>query len=123
MNFKKILFIININNIIMLQSNKFKKFIIKYALISSLCIWSVGSHFKEFTECIIQSVVHPFLSIDLNGDGEPDLQQIKYFNYKIFNITFPVGKLLLGAIDFLFELIFIFIIVWMIIRYSKLIKL
>lgn len=107
----------------MLQSNKLKKFIIKYALISSLCIWSVGSHFKDFTECIIKCIIHPFLSIDLNGDGEPDLQQIKDINYTIFNIRFPVGKLLLGTIDFLFELLFIFIIVWMIIRYSKLIKL
>ena len=103
-------------------SNKFKKFILKYSLISSLIVWAAGSHFKDFTQCIIESMIHPFLSLDLDNNGEPDLKQIKEYNRNIFNIKFPIGKLLIGIIDFIFTMLLIFGIIWLFVKYSSFIK-
>lgn len=105
------------------MDNKIKKFIIKYSLLSGLFVWAIGSHFKDFTKCIIESLIHPFISLDLNQDGHPDLEYLKHFKITILNSTFPIGKLFLAIIDFVAEILLIFIVIWIFIKYSKLIKL
>lgn len=105
------------------MDNKLKKFIIKYSLISALFIWAIGSHFKDFTKCVVESLIHPFMSMDLDQNGQPDLIQLKQFKITILNITFPIGKLFLAIINFVAEISLVLFIIWLFIKYSKLIKL
>ena len=93
------------------------------SLISALLVWAIGYHFKDLTNCIIESLIHPFMSIDLDNNGEPDLLQIKNMTITINNIIFPIGKLLTGIFDFMFKLLLIFGILSIIIKNTTLIKL
>lgn len=106
----------------MIISTKLKKFIIKYSLISSLFVWALGYHFKDFTQCIIDTIVHPLMSIDLDQNGEPDLLQFKRLKITINNVQFPIGKLIIGTIDFIVKILLIMLFVWLILNYSTLIK-
>lgn len=102
----------------MILSHKLKRFIIKYSLISSLLVWAAGSHFKDFTSCIIHSLIHPFVSLDIDSNGEPDLKQIKKFTVTIKGIKFPIGRLIIGTVDFLLTMMLIFAILWVFLKYS-----
>ena len=75
-----------------------KTFLIKYSLVGGVIMWTVNSSIKEFLTSFINNTVEPLFSIDLDGDGRPDLQKVKNWKVKVKGATFPVGKILLDLI-------------------------
>ena len=59
-----------------MEKHDIKEFIIKYALISSIIVWVIGSQLKDFLFNIVSLLIEPFFSIDLNDNGEPDLKEL-----------------------------------------------
>lgn len=101
---------------------KLKKYIIKSALISSIFIWALGSHLKDFTNSLTNVLIIPFLEIDLNLDGKSDITQIKKLKLKIGDLNFPIGELIKAVIELTFKVIVIYGIFLLLLNYSGLIK-
>ena len=101
---------------------KMKKYIIKSALISSIIIWALGSHLKDFTDSLTNVLIIPFLEIDLNLDGKSDITQIKKWKLKIGKLNFPIGELIKAVLELTFKVIVIYGIFLFLLNYSGLIK-
>lgn len=102
---------------------KLKKFILKYAIISSVIIWTLGSILKDFTSELLDCLVLPFFSLDLNNDGIPDMIILNQMKFNLFGTKLPIGKILFLLIKTILELILIYIIIYSVINYTNLINL
>jgi len=98
------------------------KFVIKYSIISSIAVFVIGGHLKDFSANLINLLIEPLFSIDLNNDGNPDLKQLDKFVFKIGNVSFPIGKIFLILLKMFLEIMLIYYIVLMIIKNTNLIK-
>ena len=103
-------------------SSEIKKFIIRYSVIASVVIWIIGSHIKDFNEDFINSLIKPFFSIDLDQNGEPDFQQLGKLSFKLGPFSFPIGKIIYALLKLILELSMIYAIVYLIIKYTDIIK-
>lgn len=101
---------------------KMKKYIIKSALISSIIIWALGSHLKDFTNSLTNVIILPFLEIDINSDGESDFNQIRKWKLNIGKISFPIGELIKAVLELVFKIILIYGIFLLLVNYSGLIR-
>ena len=101
---------------------KVEKFVIKYSIISSMIIWIAATHMKDFGDCLIDNLLKPLFSLDLDNNGEPDLEQMKKFVVNILGIKFPLGKILMGLIKIMLHLVLIYYFVFFIIRYTHLVR-
>lgn len=99
-----------------------KKFIIKYSMVSSVVIWIIGAHLKDFNNEFVEYLLKPFLSLDLDMNGEPDLYQISKMNYRIGPFLFPIGKLLYSVLKIILELLLIYALLYTLINYTNIIK-
>ena len=104
------------------MDTKLTKFIIKYSIISSIAVYVIGGHLKDFSAKLIDLLVEPLFSIDINNDGEPDLKQLDRYILKLGGISFPMGKIFLIILKTYLEIVIIYYIVVLIIKYTKLVK-
>ena len=104
------------------MDDKLTKFVIKYSIISSIAVFVIGGHLKDFSSNLIDLIIEPLFSIDLNNDGNPDLKELDKFNLRIGSITFPLGKIFLIIIKIFLEIIVIYYIVLFILKNTKLVK-
>lgn len=92
---------------------KFKKFFIKYSVLSSIITFVFARLYIEYVDSLLLCILDPLLSIDLDKNGVPDLEQLKKFKLKIFNITIPIGLLIYKTISFLIKAVLLYyIIIW-----------
>ena len=75
------------NNYVKLDDN-FSKFLIKHAVIASAFTFLLGYQLRELISVLIDTIIKPLFSIDLNADGEPDLKQIKNFTTNVLGIKY-----------------------------------
>ncbi len=106
-----------------MSNSNIKNFIIKYTIISSVVVWTMGSQLKDFLNNIISLLIEPFFSIDLNENGEPDLKELVKYTLKIGKIKIPLGRLILETIKIILQILFIYGIIKTILNYTDLIKL
>ena len=104
------------------MDDKLTKFVIKYSIISSIAVFVIGGHLKDFSANLIDLIIEPLFSIDLNNDGKPDLKQLDKLNLRIGSITFPLGKIFLIIIKMFLEIMVIYYIVLFILKHTKLVK-
>jgi len=105
------------------MDNKLRNFIIKKSVIASAIIWVLGFHFKEFSSQLIDILIQPFFSIDLDQNSVPDLKQLGQYKLVIAGSVFPIGRLLYFLIKFVFEILIIYWLVSFILSYTHLVKL
>lgn len=105
------------------MSNKVEQFVIKYSIISSMIVFIAGNHIKDFGDCLIDNILKPLFSLDLDHNGEPDLEQMKKMVIKVGNIKIPIGRILMSLIKIILHLVFIYYMVYFIIQYTHLVKL
>lgn len=101
---------------------KIKKYIIKSALISSIIIWALGSHLKDFTNSLTNVIIIPFLEVDLNSDGKSDINQIKNWKINVGKLNFPIGELIKALLELIFKIIVIYGLFLFLLSYSGLIR-
>ena len=55
----------------------FNKFLVKYTVIVSVITWIISAQLRPLSAVLINVLIAPLFSIDLNNDGEPDLKQLE----------------------------------------------
>lgn len=98
----------------------FRKFLIKHTVLASAITFLLGFQIRSLISELIDTVINPLFSVDLNNDGEPDLKQIRKFTANIFGIKYPVGKLFLELIKTAVTIFVIYLSVVFITRYTDL---
>ena len=98
----------------------FKKFILKYTVISSALCLILADIYNQHINNLITYLVDPIFSIDLNNDGEPDLQQLKKWSVKIRKSTIPIGLILYNLLILIIKLILLFTLLHILINYLHL---
>jgi large-conductance mechanosensitive channel len=104
------------------QETAFKKFIIRYTVVGSVCTWLLATQLREFLDAIVDNITEPLFSMDINKDGKPDIQQLNKMILDVSGIKFPVGRILLGIIKTIFAIILIYLMVQLLYRYTDLLK-
>ena len=97
-------------------------FVVKKAVVASAITYLIASQVQTLSSLVVDTLVEPLFSIDLDKDGNPDLKQMEKFVVKFFNLKFPLGKLITQLIKFFIFLIFIYIILSLFLKYTNLIK-
>lgn len=105
-----------------MNNNEIKTFIIKTSVISSLVILVLSSHVKDFINCMVSVVLNPFFSVDLNNDGEPDLEELKRMIIQIGKYKFQFGKLLFSLIEITIKVLLLLSFLYIIMKYTDLIN-
>ncbi len=107
-----------------LNSNDiFIKFIVKQAVVTSAITFLIAGQTQKLASLVVDTLVEPLFSIDLDKDGNPDLKQLEKFVLELFGLKFPLGKLITQIIKFFVFIFFIYIALSLIMRYTKFIKL
>ncbi len=75
-----------------------KTFVLKYSLVGGIIMWTVNGQIKEYLTSIINNLIDPLFSMDLDQNGKPDLDIIKKWKVKVGGATFPIGKFVLDTI-------------------------
>lgn len=98
-----------------------QEFIIKYSIIASLFTFIVGGRIGSFLDELINLIIEPFFSIDLNENGEPDLKELIKYNLQVGRVKLPLGKILLELIKLLMKILILYYIIKFILNYTNLI--
>ena len=107
-----------------LNSNKvFLKFIVKQAVVASAITFLIAGQTQKLASLLVDTIVEPLFSIDLDRDGNPDLKQLEKFVINFLGLKFPLGKLITQIIKFFVFIIFIYIALSFFMKYTDLIKL
>ena len=80
------------------QVNDFKQFIIKYSFISSILMWTLSDRAQNLIRLGIDAFVDPIFAIDLNNDGEPDIDRIKRLQLSFCGIHIKYGEFLVELV-------------------------
>jgi len=98
----------------------FKKFIIKYTVVSSALCLILADIYKKHVNTFINYLVDPVFSVDLNNDGEPDLQQLKKWTVIIGKSKVPLGLILYNLLILVVKVILLFTLLHLLIKYLNL---
>lgn len=94
------------------------------ALISAVFTVVLADIYKDHMNKLIDYVVHPFVSFDLDGDGEPDLKQLKRTRLRIGKRVFPVGKIAFNLIVMFIKLALLILVTrWYLKHFARRLKL
>jgi len=99
-----------------------KNFFIKTTVITSLIVWILGKHCSNFLKSISNLLIDPLFSIDLDQNGIPDLKELDKYNVTIGNIKLPLGRILLELIKLIFNIICVFLFIYIVINFTDLAK-
>tara|TARA_B100000768_G_C11038858_1_gene273332 strand:- start:180 stop:503 length:324 start_codon:yes stop_codon:yes gene_type:complete len=88
----------------------FTKFIVRKAIVASAITFLMANQTQKLASLLVDTIIEPLFSIDLDKDGNPDLKQLEKFVIEIIGIKFPLGKLITQIIKYIVFLIFIYYI-------------
>lgn len=102
---------------------KMKKVIIKYSVIISLFTFTLSKFFKRAIDQIVDVFLSPLLTIDINQDGKPDINQLRKWNIKLGNTELKLGQLIYAIIKLILQILVVYLILLFTLKYTSLIKL
>tara|TARA_E500000178_G_C16898761_1_gene697057 strand:- start:458 stop:787 length:330 start_codon:yes stop_codon:yes gene_type:complete len=103
------------------EIKNFKDFLIKNTIIASALTFLLGAQIKHLSSTILDALIDPLFSIDLDNNGEPDLQQLKRMTTNILGFKFPFGKIISEFIKAVLTIVILYFVVSIFIKYTKLI--
>jgi large-conductance mechanosensitive channel len=80
------------------NTDEFYRFCVKNALVASSLAFVVGVQMRNVVATFIDTLIDPLLSVDLNNDGVPDMEQIKQWVIQIGKYKFAIGRLVVDII-------------------------
>lgn len=94
-------------------------FIAKYSVITSIVVLIVAQLYNEHMDKFVTYLISPIFSIDLDLNGEPDLEQIRRLQIRLFNgsFKFPIGLILYNFIVLFIKLVVLFAMLKLILKY------
>lgn len=102
---------------------KMKKVIIKYSVIISLFTFTLSKFFKRAIDQIVDVFISPLLTVDINQDGQPDVNQLRKWNIKFGNTELKIGQLIFALIKLVLQILIVYLILLFTLKYTSLIKL
>ena len=105
-----------------LRDPEFRKFIIKNTVIASTFVFLLGNQIRSFSSVLVDALVEPLFSIDLDRDGKPDLKQLDKFITRVFGLKIPIGRVIMELIKTIVTLLLIYCIIKILMRYTSIIK-
>ena len=97
-------------------------FIIKHTVIASALTWLVGSQIRQLSVVIVETLIDPLFSIDLNKDGKPDLKQLDKYITEFLGFKFPIGKVILESLRTILTLLLLYLFLSFFIRNTNLLQ-
>ena len=97
----------------------FSRFLIKHAVLASAFTFLLGVQIRELISQLVDTILKPLFSVDLDKNGEPDMKQLKRFTTNIMGIKYPVGKLFLELIKTIITIGVIYLSIVFLTRYTK----
>lgn len=98
----------------------FHSFLIKNAVIASAITFIIGFQIRSLLSALIDALVKPLFSIDLDRNGQSDLKQIQKYTAKVLGTNFPFGKVLLELVKTLATIFVVYMSVVFLTKYTKL---
>ena len=105
------------------EKDIFVNFIVKKAVVASAISFLIAGQTQKLASLVVDTLVEPLFSIDLDSDGNPDLKQMENFVVKLFGLKFPLGKLISQLVKFCVFILFIYIALSIFMKYTNLIQL
>jgi len=105
------------------SNNLFIKFIIKKAIVASAITFVLAGQAQILASLMVDTLVEPLFSVDIDKDGKPDLKQLEKFVISFLGVKFPLGRLITQIIKFIVFLFFIYWILTFFMEKTNLIKL
>lgn len=105
------------------QEISFKEFIVRYTVIASVVTWLISANMKDFLDELINALIEPLFSIDIDNNGEPDLIEAKKWVTDVMGIKFPIGKIVLALFKTVIFIAIVYVVVTLIFKYTDLMKL
>ena len=103
------------------EIKNFNDFLIKNTIIASALTFLLGAQIKHLSSTILDALIDPLFSIDLDNNGEPDLIQLKRMTTNFLGFKFPLGKILSELIKAVLTILILYFVVSIFIKYTKLI--
>jgi large-conductance mechanosensitive channel len=101
------------------KNKNLKRYIINISVLTSTIVLIISNLYNEYMDKILKDLIAPFVSIDLDNNGEPDLKQLKNFTIKIGSSKFPIGNLIYNIIILTIKILILYIIVKLLISKVK----
>lgn len=95
------------------------KFIAKYSVLTSIVVLIMAQLYNKHMDKFVSYLISPIFSIDLDLNGEPDLEQIRRFQINLFGgrFKFPIGLIIYNFIELFIKLVILFFILKMVLKY------
>lgn len=93
------------------NQDKLKKFIIKYSIIASVFNLVLANLYNNYVDKFINYLVSPMFNLDLNNNGEPDVNELKNYKIEINNRKIHVGLFLFNLIVLIIKLLILYFII------------
>jgi len=106
-----------------MSENKILEFTTKNAIILSGITFTIGSQMRSLSAAIVNSLVDPLFSIDLDNNGVPDLKQMKRYATRFLGIKFPFGLLFLELMRTIVTILLLYYTISFIVHKTNLVKL
>ena len=106
-----------------MTENKILEFTTKNAIILSGITFTIGSQMRSLSAAIVNSLVDPLFSIDLDNNGVPDLKQMKRYATHFLGIKFPFGLLFLEFMRTIVTILLLYYTISFIVHKTNLVKL
>lgn len=81
-----------------MQQSKLKKWLIKHAVFAGALGFMLGQHVQSISKAVIEGLVDPLFSVDLDDDGVPDMEAVKQWNVTCMGHVFPIGTVLVQVL-------------------------
>jgi len=94
---------------------RFISFLKENNIITTAIAAILSDRINEVTNIFVNSVVMPFINIDLDNDGKEDIKKLEDVSVNVFSAKLEIGKLIYAIIKFVIIMYVVFII-------SKLLK-
>ena len=96
----------------------FKKFMVKYSFISSILIWTLSNHIQNLIKVGIDTFIDPLFAIDIDNNGEPDLERIRKLSLRVFGVHFYYGEFLVELLKTAIITILMYKLIMYLIKYT-----
>lgn len=93
-----------------------KKYIINISVLTSTIVLIIANLYNEYIDKILQDLIAPLFSFDVNDDGEPDLKQIKRLKMIIGNAKIPIGNILYNLFILFIKIVILYFIIKQLIK-------
>lgn len=95
-----------------------KQLVLSVAFTTSILTLLLGHLINRHIDDLFKFFIDPFFSMDLDRNGEPDLDQLKNYSFKWDSFTFPLGHLLYSLLSIAVKTAFIIYLAKMYLRYA-----